>query len=146
MRTLPIVLSAILVTGCGAPGDRAGADPATASSVSIADFAGTWENIATLEGVPDPIRTTISGSAAGDDWTMSLPERDGIPLLVSVSGDSLVGQSAEYESILRPGVMVTVRTASVLRDGGLVGTIVATYRTADGTERVAGTVRGTRTP
>lgn len=145
MRTLPIVLSAILLTGCGAPGDQAGTDPAASSSVSIADFAGTWENIATLDGVPEPVPSTISGSAAGDDWTMSLPERDGIPLLVSVNGDSLVGQSAEYESILRPGVMVTVRTASVLRDGGLVGTIVATYRTADGMERVAGTLRGTRT-
>jgi len=97
-----------------------------------------------LTGVADPVPSTMTGTAAGNDWTMSLEGRPNIPLTVSMAGDSLIGQSAEYESILRPGVMVTVRTASVLRDGALVGNMIATYRTAAGEEVVLGTMTGTR--
>jgi hypothetical protein len=42
--------------------------------------------------------------------------------------------------------MTTVRTASVLEGDMLMGTIVATYRTPEGDERVAGTLHGTRVP
>jgi hypothetical protein len=86
----------------------------------------------------------MSGSSAGTDWTMSLEGRPGIPLQVMIVGDSLISESAEYESILRPGVMVSVRTASVLQDGVLVGTVVTDYRTAEGSQQVHGTLRGTR--
>lgn len=75
---------------------------------------------------------------------MSLPDRENIPLQVQMKGADLVAQSAEYASILRPGVTVDVRTASVLRDGELVGNLVATYRTAAGEERVRGMIRGNR--
>jgi hypothetical protein len=145
MRALPIVVAAIILTGCGAPADQpAQAGPATTAGLSLADVAGTWENTATLDGVPEPVVSTMSGSAAGDDWTMAFPDRAGIPMLVSIASDSLIGQSAEYESILRPGVMVSVRTASVLQDGELVGSLVATYRTANGEEVVPGALRGVR--
>jgi hypothetical protein len=63
---------------------------------------------------------------------------------ISIVGDSLVGQSAEYESILRPGVMVTVRTASVMSNGMLNGNLVATYKTPTGEQVVRGTMTGTR--
>jgi hypothetical protein len=145
MRALPTLLCALLLIACGAqdeePAPEAGA---VAETPSIADFAGTWSNVATLEGVDEPVPTTMSGSASGEDWTMSLADRDNIPVRVHMSGDSLIGQSEEYESILRPGVMVDVRTASVLREGELVGNLLATYRTPDGEERVRGTIRGTR--
>jgi hypothetical protein len=75
---------------------------------------------------------------------MSREGRDNIPLQVSIVGDSLVAQSAEYESVLRPGVMVTVRTASVRHDDMLMGNMVATYRTPEGEQRVAGTIEGRR--
>jgi hypothetical protein len=99
-----------------------------------------------LEGVDEPVQSTMTGSASGDDWTMSLEGRPAIPVQVSVQGDSLIAVSDEYESILRPGVMTTVRTASVLEGDMLMGTIVATYRTPEGDERVAGTLHGTRVP
>jgi hypothetical protein len=115
-----------------------------AAAHDIADYAGTWENMVTLDGVDAPIPSTMSGSSAGTDWTMSLEGRPGIPLQVMIVGDSLISESAEYESILRPGVMVSVRTASVLQDGVLVGTVVTDYRTAEGSQQVHGTLRGTR--
>jgi len=61
-----------------------------------------------------------------------------------VVGDSLIGQSAEYESILRAGVMVTVRTASVMSNGMLMGNLMATYKTPTGEQVVKGTMTGTR--
>ncbi len=75
---------------------------------------------------------------------MDLEGRDGIPMTVLIMGDSLIAETDEYESILREGVMVTVRTASVLQDGVLVGRLVATYQTPDGAEVVSGTMRATR--
>jgi hypothetical protein len=145
MRVLTAVLCALILVGCGTRDEEsaAGAEGVAATS-SMAQFAGTWSNVVTLEGVDEPVPSTMSGSTAGDDWTLSLPGRENIPVQVHMKGDSLIGQSAEYESILRPGVMVDVRTASVLRDGGLVGNVVSTYRTANGEERVRGTMRGTR--
>ena len=139
MRSLSAVLVLAAFTACGAPKDAA--PPA---GPTLADFAGTWENTSTLTGVAAPVTSTITGTADTTGWTMSLEGRPNIPLRVSVVGDSLIAESAEYESILRKGVMVTTRTASVLKDGMLVGTLTADYKTATGVEKVAGTVEGKR--
>lgn len=155
MRSIPtLLLSVMLVAACGAAEDQtqadqpaadaAATDEATAVGPTLADFAGTWETVATLEGVDEPVPSTMTGSAAGDDWTMSLEGRPGIPLRVSIVGDSLISESEEYESILRPGVMVSVRTAGVLHDDMIMGNLVSTYRTDSGEERVTGTFQSTR--
>ncbi|HUF50204.1 MAG TPA: hypothetical protein VMN60_05190 [Longimicrobiales bacterium] len=151
MRSATALLAVVLIIGCqsddAAPADDepVPAAEATPTAPTLAEFAGTWQNSVTLNGVPDPVPSTLTGTAAGNDWTMSLEGRPSIPLTVSIVGDSLISQSAEYESILRPGVMVTVRTASVLRNGMLEGTVIATYRTPTGEEVVNGTLTGTRT-
>lgn len=152
MRVCAVATSClILLAACGSTDDDQAVEDSAAevvaepvASTSIADFAGTWENTASLEGVDEPVPSTLTGSASGDDWTMSLEGRDNIPLEVSMVGDSLISQSAEYESVLRPGVMVTVRTASVLHGDMLMGNMVATYRTPQGEERVIGTMEGRR--
>ena len=142
----------ILLAACGAPdADEPVADPGAEAvvepetSVSIADFAGTWENTVRLEGVDAPVPSTMTARASDEDWTRSLEGRDSIPLAVSIVGDSLITQSAEYESVLRPGVMVTVRTSGGLHGDMLMGNVVATYRTPQGEERVPGTIEGRRT-
>jgi hypothetical protein len=120
------------------------AEEAPPAGPTLADFAGTWQNVTVLEGVVEPVASTLRGSAAGHDWVMELEGRDPVPVQVSVMGDSLITQSVEYESILRPGVMVSVRTAGVLHNGMLMGTLVATYRTPEGDQVVTGTMTGTR--
>ncbi|MEX0891327.1 MAG: hypothetical protein WEB88_04085 [Gemmatimonadota bacterium] len=153
MRSIPPLLVAALLAGCGTADEQSDVDmpdaqtPAaeeSAAPMTLADVAGTWETVVTLEGVEEPVPATIGGSAAGDDWTMSLEGRPGIPLEVSVVGDSVIMVSEEYESILRPGVMVSARTAGVIQNGTLVGNVVTTYRTDAGEERVPGTFRSTR--
>ena len=112
-----------------------------------ASFAGTWETIATLDGVAKPVPSTLVGSADGNTWTISLEGRPNIAATVSISGDSLIAQTAEYESVLRKGVMVVTRTASVMSDPNMMmGNMVATYKTPKGEEVVKGTVMSTRKP
>jgi hypothetical protein len=143
MRFLTTLLI-VAVAAC-APADQPAEEAADQpSGPTLADFAGTWQSMATLEGVEDPVPTTMSGSADGSDWTMTLEGRPDIAVHVAVVGDSLIAETEEYESVLREGVMVQVRTASVLSDGMLMGHLVATYKTAEGDEIVMGTLEGTR--
>lgn len=148
MRAVPAVLFAALLVAC-APAEEAPeaveAPPAPAGP-TLADFAGTWQNSAMLEGQTDPVISTTSGTAAGTDWTMTFEGRPPVTVIPSIVGDSLIIVSSEYESVLRPGVMVSVRTASVMQNGALTGNLVATYRTAEGEQVVTGTMTGTRMP
>lgn len=149
MRFVPAVLAVVLLAGCApdeeeAPPAEVPAMEEAAPAMQLSDFAGTWQNTATLEGVAEPVPSTMTGTAAGNDWTMSLEGRPNIPMTVSIQGDSLIAESAEYESVLRAGVMVRTRTASVLQNGELVGNLIATYKTPAGEEVVKGTIRGTR--
>lgn len=147
MRSVPALLLFLSVTACGAPKEAAKpAAPPPPPGPTLATFAGTWQTKATLEGVKDPVASTMTGTADASGWTMSLQGRPNIPLTVSISGDSLIAQSAEYESVLRKGVKVTVRLASVLKDSTLTGNMEATYKTAKGTELVKGTISGMRAP
>lgn len=146
MRFTPAVLVAALLAACGPAEEPAAEAPATPPAPTLADFAGTWQNTATLTGVENPVPSTMTGTAAGNDWTITLEGRPPIPAEVSIVGDSLISVSAEYESVLRPGVMVRTRTASVLVNGELVGNLIATYTTPAGQEVVTGTIRGVRAP
>ncbi len=149
MRTVPILLLVTMLAACSAKDAEPAPDTTTAVAVAattLADFAGTWNNTVTLEGVTDPVASTFTGTADMTSWTMTLAGRDPIPLEVAVHGDSMIAESAEYESILRKGVMVRTRTASVVQDGMLMGNMIATYRTPKGEEVVKGSFHGTRAP
>lgn len=143
MRFVAALLAVSLAIAC-APKEEA--PPPPPAGPTLADFAGSWQVASVLEGTPDTVRSTLSGTADAASWTMSLEGRPNIPVTVSIVGDSLVGQSAEYESVLRAGVMVTVRTASVVSGGMLHGNLVATYKTPTGEQVVNGTMTGTKMP
>ena len=140
MRTTPLLLMAVVLTACGGSEE---AQPAPAEGPAVADFGGTWQITATLDGVADPVPSVMSCSDDGS-CTMTLPDREPMTFQVSMTGDSLVGETAEYESILRDGVMVSIRTAMVRQGDGVTGKMLASYRTDDGTELVNGTMTGTR--
>ena len=119
--------------------------PAAAAAKTPASFAGTWSTTATLEGAAKPVPSTLTGSADGATWTLSLEGRPNVAATASMSGDSLILQSAEYESVLRKGVMVTTRTATVMSDNTMMmGNMVASYKTPKGVEEVKGTIMSTR--
>ena len=140
MRAIPILLVTAALTACGGTED---APPAPAEGPMVSDFAGTWQVTARLDGVADPVASVMTCSADGS-CTLTLPDRPPMALGVSMSGDSLIGETAEYESVIREGVMVSIRTAMMRQGDEVTGKMLASYRTADGTELVNGTVTGTR--
>ena len=149
-RIASSLLLVATITACGgtkeAPADSVAAAPEMAAAPTLASFAGTWQLSATLAGVEKPVASTLTSTPDGASWTISLEGRPNVAITASMSGDSLVAVTAEYESVLRKGVMVVTRTASVLKDGALVGNMTATYKTPTGEEVVAGTISGTRAP
>ena len=149
MRFAVALLAVAVVTACAAKEDEAAVDtpgPAAATAApTIADFAGTWNSKAVLEGTPDSVPSTLTVMADGTGH-MTLEGRPNIPVTLSISGDSLVTQSEEYESILRKGVRVTVRTAGVRSGDTMSGTLVATYKAATGEQVVNGTIMSTKAP
>ena len=148
MRFAVALLAVAAVTACAAkeePAADSAAPAAAAAAPTVADFAGTWNTASVLEGTPDTVRSTLTGTADGT-FTMSLEGRQNIPLTVSISGDSLIAQSAEYESVLQKGVMVTVRTAGVRSGDTMTGKVVATYKKPTGEQIVNGTFTSTKAP
>lgn len=148
-RTTSLAMTLLLVAACGGSEEAAPAmdqseDMQESTAMSPADFAGTWTVSNVLEGVEEPVISTLVVSEDGSQWSMSLPGRDNLPITVEMVGDSVVIQTEPYESILEEGVMVSVRTANVLQDGRMYGTLVATYQTPDGDRVVMGTSEGSR--
>lgn len=148
MRSLSFVLSAALVAACAKPDAPPPAVPAPpAATVNLADFAGTWTLQVMREGSDSVVVTnTIVGSADPAAWTMTLPGRPTMALRVSTSGDSVVTEAGPYESVLRPGVQVTTRSAMKLEGGMLMGTTVARYAGGGADSVVVLRTRGSRNP
>ena len=125
--------------------DSAAASVAAAPAPTVASFAGTWNTATVLEGTSDTVKATVNLAADGG-CTLVLPDRPNIPCTTSMSGDSIVMQTGEFQSILRKGVMTSLRTAGVMTGGMLAGNQVTTYRMPNGEEKVNATFTGTRAP
>lgn len=150
MRTITTLFTLLVLAACGGGEEAASADemePMVQEEATspMADFAGTWQATSMLEGTPDPVTSTIEVSPDGSEWSMMFEGRDPVPMTVSMEGDSVIMVTDPYESVLRDGVMVTVRTSSALQGPDrMVGTIVATYATPDGETEVTGTMESVR--
>jgi hypothetical protein len=99
-----------------------------------------------LQNTSAPVRSTMHATSTESGWTIDLEGRPGVVVHPSIVGDSLVTTTEPYESVLRAGVTVTVRSAAVVQDNMMVGTVEATYQTPGGQEKVPGTFRSTRPP
>lgn len=118
--------------------------PAAETGLTMEDLGGTWDGTTYMES-GDTVRYTMTVRPDEDSWMVDLPDRDPMPMRVVVmSGDSVVGELGPYESILREGVTVTVRTVSRLQDGRMVGTMEARYTGADADTVVMGRMEATR--
>ncbi len=129
MRTLVAV--AFALTGCVSSNPR----------VSLADFAGTWDVEARLEG-SDSVATRYVLTAMNDTigWTIRFP---GVaeqlhPRVLSVAGDSVVTRTGPYASTLRHGVFVVTEGVFRLKDGKMIGRSTAHYNvnTSDSVRRI----------
>jgi len=147
MRSLHFVLGAALLAACAKPDAPPPAVPAPPAAVNLADFAGTWTSQVMAEGNDSVLVTnTIVATADPAGWTLTLPGRAPMALRVSTSGDSVVAEVGPYESVLRPGVQVSTRSAMKLEGGMLVGMTVAQYAGGGADSVRVLRTRGTRNP
>jgi hypothetical protein len=119
------------------------------ATISLADVAGKWDVRATPESGTDTSVTTYVLTATGDTtgWTMTFPNRaQPVPIkVVAVAGDSIVYQAGPFASVRRRGVQVTTDAVARLRDGRLVGTAVAHYKTTGPDSVLRLRLEGTKT-
>ena len=142
------VLAASLLFLACAPKEKApepAAPPPPPPAPTVADFAGTWNATTSMTGTEKPVEAQMVVNADGTG-PLNAPGRDPIPLTLSMSGDSLVAVSAEYESLIRKGVKVVARFATHRGGDELHGTVVATYKTTKGDEVVNGTLTAKKAP
>jgi hypothetical protein len=150
MRYLALLCCAGLLVGCG--GQEAASDEmeseaaAMPEMTSLDDFAGTWQMQALTEaGDSVLVEYQMVATAAMDGWTVTFPDREPMPVrVVTHDADSIVTEIGPYESLFRPGVMVTTRSVGRLKNGTMVGMFRATYDTEEADSMLTGQSRGTK--
>jgi hypothetical protein len=136
MRVL--LLSAMVLAACAtekAPEAESEAPMDAPAGLAVADLAGTW-SVAVMGMTSDSVVLTGQVVGAGDPlaFTMQLGNRAPMPVSVAVDGDSvMIATMAPYESMFRPGVMVTNSSTARMVDGRLEGVTTGHYQveTAD---------------
>jgi len=101
------------------------AAPAPAAGLKASDVAGTWDG-KTMMGPKDSVVATwvMTVAADGKSWTMTLPNRAPIAArIVAMGGDSVVAEMGPYESVVRPGQMVTTRSTGHFKGDAVNGTL-----------------------
>lgn len=135
MRRLALVLTAAALVGCAKkeapapePPPAAPVAPPAPAPIDLSAVAGTWD-MKTMAATGDSVLVAYTLTATADTagWTLNFPKRKPVALKVTVSGDSVMAESAEYESLLRKGVKVHTNSVFHLMDGKLMGTVSAHY-------------------
>ena len=150
MRKAFMLLSAVVVIGCGRGEDEPAADsPAAAmpTPLTFADFAGRW-SIQLLGDMSDSVMATyeLNATADGGSWTLMPEGRQPIHVRAAVEGDSLLLDAGPYRNTRPANIDVTTHAVSRLEGGMLVGTFLSQYAMTNGDSIVRGRVRGTRVP
>jgi hypothetical protein len=153
MRFFVSLCCAAVVAGCSKPDAPPAADTTAVAApapapISLAEVAGKW-TVRTMAENSDSVLVTSEMTATADTsgWVTIVPGRPPLPTrVIEVAGDSITTEFGPFESVLRPGVQVTTRTVMRMRDGKLVGSLVARYVTtgADSVTRLR--LEATRAP
>jgi hypothetical protein len=140
MRAAALGLTALFIVACG--GAESG-DMDEAAGLSASDLAGTWDLRAYPAGSDSAVTYQVVATADPAGWTMRMPGREPVGIRVTIAGDSLVTVTGPFESVLRPGVMVTTTMVARLENGRMVGTMVARYEGAGADSVLTGRIEGT---
>jgi hypothetical protein len=135
MRRFALICCATVLVGCAKSENRPAGDtmaageptPQPAAGIALADVAGKWKQRTTDEAGGTVVESEFIATADTSGWTLTLPNRNPIPVRVAVSGDSIITDAGPFESVVRKGVQVTTHTVYRLQDGKLVGTTEAHY-------------------
>ena len=154
MRLGLVMAGGLLMIGCGTepaeeatdelPADTVAAE--AAPSITLADFAGTWDMRSVPVSGDDTTATVYQSVVTADGWTLMLPDREPLEGVVTVSGDSVIVDAGPFESVRRAGQMVTTRAVYRLEGDRLVGTTYARYETSEADSVLELATEGTRAP
>ncbi|HUF49896.1 MAG TPA: hypothetical protein VMN60_03625 [Longimicrobiales bacterium] len=155
MRTasmLSALVCATIIAACGgadqeetAPPAAESAPPPAPSMLALADIAGDWTVVGRNEAGDSLAVHTLHVTADTTGWTTTFPGRDPLATrVVAVAGDSVVTVVGPYESVLRPGVQVTLHSTLRHQNGMLAGTFVANYQSAAADSVLTGRFEGRR--
>ena len=134
MSRVTTLAALALLAGCAA---EEAPEPEPLHTPTLEDFAGAWSMTVVFPDKGDTVRSTLSGTAAANDWVMVNPGNQRVRMpTVSLKGDSMILVSDKFAAVVRPGATAQVRTAAVLRDGVMEGKILATFELADGGQDV----------
>ena len=124
------------------------APPAPAKTIALADVAGKWQFASTPTSGKDTSATkwTLTATADTTGWTMTFPDKQVVPLKVSVAGDSIMLTSAEFSSQRRKGMKVKTESMMRLADGKLSGMTNAHYMTKGADSTLTLKTEGTKMP
>ena len=128
-----LLVAAALAAGYATAAVAQNPAPAKKGGIKLADVAGTWD-VKSVMGPKDSVVVTsvVTATADGKGWTIKLASRDPIPVrVVAVGGDSVVTEAGPYESVLRPGQMVTTHIVGHYKGDTMTGTVEAHYASGD---------------
>ena len=122
--------------------------PAPAPTMALADVAGKWQFASTPMAGKDtsPTKFVLTATADTTGWTMTFPDKQVVPLKVSVSGDSVQLVSGAFNSQRRKGVKVKTETTLRMQDGKLGGMTNAHYTTKGADSTLQLKTEGTKMP
>ena len=114
--------------------------------ISLASVVGTWNVNVMGESSDSVVATnvaTFSEDPAGSSFRF--PGGPVIPIRnVTVAGDSITYEAGPFASAVRKGMQVSNRVAITLRDGNLVGNVIARYQTTASDSVLQFRLAGTR--
>ena len=155
MRFLAFFSGVAILTGCARSEqetpketeESAAVQPATAS-ISLADVAGKWKVRTTDEAGGSVVESELTATSDTTGWTMQLRNNPKpIPVrVVAVAGDSIVTEAGPFQSALRKGVQVSIRTVQRVQDGKMVGDVEARYKIKGADSVAHRPLEGTRAP
>ena len=122
--------------------------PAPAPAMALADVAGKWQFASTPMAGKDtsPTKFVLTATADTTGWTMTFPDKQVVPLKVSVSGDSVQLVSGDFNSQRRKGMKVKTETSLRMQDGKLAGMTTAHYMTKGADSTLQLKSEGTKMP
>jgi hypothetical protein len=138
-----------LLIACGNGREQPPAEDAAGGDAAPGDtsaFAGTWSMRVMPESRDTTVLTfTLNATGGSEGWTLSFLDRPPIPVtVVSRDEDDATIEAGPYESPLRKGVQVRIRSEMRLDGGKLVGETTAHYDVTTPDSVVRLRVEGTR--
>ena len=138
-----------LLMACDTGREQPPAEDAAGGAAAAGDtsaFAGTWNMRVMPEGRDTTVLTfTLTATGGSEGWTLSFPDRAPVPVtVVSRDDDGATIEAGPYESPLRKGAQVRIRSEMRLDGGKLVGETTAHYDVTTPDSVVRLRVEGTR--